>query len=160
MIFGKLYKNFGYHVIAMPVTSLESKIRGDEIWGLPKVVQEIDFSDEGDFRVCSIKDIGGNIYLRLKTPKFGKNTDMNETTFLYTKKDGRILKSQTWFKGNFSINKYDTLLFKPIKNKIDYIQIGDFPDSTILRNLEIEEHPFQTRFSALVTSAFDLPCKK
>jgi hypothetical protein len=45
----KGFPRFGYYVFSMPVTSLENQIRGVKIWGLPKVVQEIDIhEDHGD----------------------------------------------------------------------------------------------------------------
>jgi hypothetical protein len=43
-----IFKNFGYYVFSMPVTSYENQIRGVKIWGLPKVVQQIDL----DLSLC------------------------------------------------------------------------------------------------------------
>ena len=41
------FRSKGYYVFSMPVTSLENQIRGTSIWGLPKVVEEIEISDRG-----------------------------------------------------------------------------------------------------------------
>src|SRR6185437_11613763 len=41
-----VFEAFGYYVFSMPVTSLENRIRGNEIWGLPKVTQEIEQYEE------------------------------------------------------------------------------------------------------------------
>ena len=42
------FKKKGYYVFSMPVTSLENQIRGTTIWGLPKVVEEIDIATDSD----------------------------------------------------------------------------------------------------------------
>lgn len=157
LLFGKHLKNFGYHVIRMPVTSLESKIRGDEIWGLPKQVNEIDYSMEDAHYVCRIKEEDGGDIFEIKIPTTGGSIHLNETVCLFTRKSNKILKSQAWFEGDFVVNNFAGQLFKrtiPIRK---YIEIGDSNTGRLLKSMEIREHPFQTRFSDDLTSAFDLP---
>ena len=38
-----------------------------------------------------------------------------------------------------------------------YLKIGDSPSGRVLKELEIEEHPFQFRFAKEMSSCFDLP---
>lgn len=57
-----VFEAFGYYVFSMPVTSLENRIRGNEIWGLPKVTQEIDQYEEGGDCVTAARDDAGERY--------------------------------------------------------------------------------------------------
>ena len=157
LLLGNYFKRFGYHVICMPVTSLESKIRGDEIWGLPKQVNEINYEATDSVFSCSIKEETGEDVVKLRIPMNGYPVHLDETTYLYTQKNHKILKSQTWFEGDFMMNKYTNQLLKPTKPDKEFITIGDSKTGKLLKSLEIESHPFQTRYSHNLTSAFDLP---
>ena len=152
------FKNFGYYCFSMPVTSLENKIRGQKIWGLPKIVEEIPITHEGN--ICHIQSIDSEkrTYLDLKIPTQGKSTDFDVSSYLYSIKDHRLLQSETNFQGNFKITKHMNLLFKKGKKPdIEYLKIGDGPSADVLKNLEIEEHPFQLRYCSSMNSCFDLP---
>lgn len=157
LLLGKYLKNFGYHVVRMPVTSLESKIRGDEIWGLPKQVNEIDYSIEGKYYVCRVREEDGMDIVKVAVPMTGGSTHLDETAFLFTKKKNRILKSQAWFKGHFLVNRFTRQIYRPTVPNQRYIEIGPSETGRLLKYLEIEKHPFQTRISFDLTSAFDLP---
>jgi len=152
-----LFPNFGYYVFSMPVTSLENQIRGHKIWGLPKVVQEIDIQEEGGDCVTTAKEESGETYFQLRVPMEGTPTDFDVTSNLYTRLDDKFLQSETNFQGRFNVTKYMGLLFK--KNaKPDrlYLTLGDTPSGRMLKELEMEEHPFQFRFAKQISSCFDL----
>ena len=157
LMMNKYFRKFGYHVISMPVTSLESKIRGDEIWGLPKQVNEISYAATESVFSCTIKEETGEDIVKLNIPQTGNSKHLDETTFLYTQKDSEILKSQTWFKGDFVVNKFSRQLLKPTDCGSQFIEIGNSKTGQLLKSLEVENHPFQTRYSNKLTSAFDLP---
>lgn len=157
LMMNKYFRKFGYHVISMPVTSLESKIRGDEIWGLPKQVNRINYAATDSVFSCSIKEVAGEDIVKLQAPLIGCSKHLDETTFLYTLKNGEILKSQTWFKGDFVVNKFTRQLLRPTDSASSFIEIGNSKTGQLLKSLEIENHPFQTRYSNNLTSAFDLP---
>ncbi len=159
LITGQLFRKFGYHALCMPVTSLESKIRGDEIWGLPKQLNAINYTANETHFTCSIHETTGDEVVWLKIPKAGKSIHLDETTFLYTTKEGKLLKSQTWFKGESMVNTFPKQLFKSTIPEDEFIKIGNSGTGKKLRFLEIEEHPFQTRFTNNLMSAFDLPLK-
>ena len=72
MLAEKLFSRFGYHVIHMPVTSLENQIRGHKIWGLPKVVNDISISIDSYKSTTVVKNEQGNEYLSLTIPTQGK----------------------------------------------------------------------------------------
>jgi hypothetical protein len=158
MVMSKMFKEFGYYVFSMPVTSLENRIRGHKIWGLPKEVQEIDlFEDDGDC-VTIAKEESGEPYIEVRVPMKGKKERFDETANLYTRLGNDLLQSETNFKADFHVTKYMNLLFKKgVTPARPYLKIGDTPCGRMLKDLEIEEHPFQLRFAKHVNSCFDLP---
>ena len=106
------FKKKGYYVFSMPVTSLENQIRGTRIWGLPKIVEEIDISTDGDSCTTVARDEKGEAYFELSVPKAGSAKHFDETGFLYSMLDGQLLKSETNFKGDFEVNTNASLLWK------------------------------------------------
>ena len=83
----------GYFVFSMPVTSRENCLRGNNIWGLPKVTQEIDIDASGGEVIVKAFEKGVE-YFRLRLPKKGKKTPMDETTYLFPKIDGVVQGSR------------------------------------------------------------------
>jgi acetoacetate decarboxylase len=156
MLLGNM-KKFGYYVFSMPVTSLENQIRGVKIWGLPKVVQEIDIHDDGDDCVTVGKEETGETYIELRVPKNGSSADFDVSSNLYTRLGDDLLQSETNFKATFNVNKYMGQLFKK-NNQPDrpYLTLGDTPSGKVLQNLEIEPHPFQFRYATGMSACFDL----
>jgi len=80
MIADKRFPNFGYYVFGMPVTSKENQIRGNKIWGLPKVTQEIDITEKDNKCVIVAKEETGEPYFKLRVPMNGKPTDFDVTS--------------------------------------------------------------------------------
>jgi hypothetical protein len=153
----KLFKNFGYFVFAMPVTSLENQLRGNKIWGLPKVTREIDIFEDGGDCVTIAKEDDGKPYLEIRVPTSGDATPFDETSNLYTKLGDKLLQSETNFKATFNVTKHmDALFKKGMKPDRQYLKIGDGPSAKLLRTLGIEEQPFQFRFAKHMNACFDL----
>ncbi len=153
-----LFSCFGYYVFSMPVTSLENQIRGHKIWGLPKVVQEIDVREEAGDCITTARETTGETYFELCVPTSGTPTDFDVTSNLYSRLGDRLLQSETNFKARFNVTKYMNLLFKKgAKPDRQYLKIGDTSSGQMLKSLELEEHPFQFRFAKGVSSCFDLP---
>ena len=71
--------NSGFFVFSMPVTSRENCLRGNNIWGLPKVTQEIDIDVSGNEAITRAYE-DGKEYFRMRIPKEGKKTLMDQTT--------------------------------------------------------------------------------
>jgi hypothetical protein len=84
------------------------------IWGLPKVTQEINIDASGGEAVVAAYE-NGTEYFCLRVPKAGKLTRVDETTYLFPKLNGRILKAETNFKGEFLIAKNMGVLLNPAK---------------------------------------------
>jgi hypothetical protein len=153
-----VFKNFGYYVFSMPVTSLENQIRGVKIWGLPKVVQEIDIREEGNDCVTTAMEESGEPYLELRVPMGGTPSVFDVSSNLYTRRGTDFFQSPTHFRGAFNVTKHmGMLLKKNARPDREYIRIHDTPCGKVLKDLDIEEHPFQFRFARHMNSCFDLP---
>jgi len=145
----------GYFVFSMPVTSKENCLRGNVIWGLPKVTQEIDIDSSGDEAlVTAFED--GKEYFRLRVPKKGKRTKMDQTTYLYPKLKGVVHKAQTNFKGDFLIAKNLGVLLNPKKvPPKPFLTIGDTSCGRVLKDLRLCPMPLQLRYVEHMNACFD-----
>jgi len=158
MLMSGLFPRFGYYVFGMPVTSRENQLRGNKLWGLPKVTQTIDIDASGADCVTTARESDGTPYFTLRVPKTGKPTDFDVRGHLYSRLDGKILKSQTCFQGRFAVTKYMGALWnKGLVPDREYLTIGDGPSAAPLRSLGIEAQPFQFRYTPSMNAAFDLP---
>ncbi|WLR43117.1 acetoacetate decarboxylase family protein [Bacillus carboniphilus] len=156
LVLENLFKNFGYYVFSMPVTSQENCIRGNEIWGLPKVVQEIDIYEEKEQVITIVKEYDGTPYLTLTLPSTGKQKKFDVTSNLYTVLNGDLLQNETSFQGDFTIQRNMRKLLS-IENRSKAIKIGKSPHGDLLNQLQIEEEPLQVRFAKGMNSCFHLP---
>ncbi len=153
-----LFSGFGYSVFSMPVTSLENQIRVQKIWGLPKVVQEIDLRVERGNCTTIAWDEKGKEYFRFRVPTDGPTKRFDVSSHLYTMLDGRLLKSPTAFQGDFATQKHPGTLFaknKPVAEP--FLVVGSSAAAKPLRDLQIEPHAFETRYTDDMKSCFDLP---
>lgn len=154
------FSRSGYYIAGMPVTSRENQIRGNRIWGLPKVTQRIDMEKKGSDCVTTVYDDNGGACLILRVPVKGTAEEFDETSSLYSRLEGKLLRSETNFRAVFNVNKHmDLLIKKGVKPDRACIEIGRGGSAELLKDLEIEEHPFQTRYAEHMSSCFDLPCE-
>jgi hypothetical protein len=152
------FSRFGYYIAGMPVTSKENTIRGRKIWGLPKLTQEIDIRKDAGECMVTTMDEKGDVYLSLRIPTNGVPTDFDVSSYLYTQLGGRLLQNRTDFKAAFNVKKNMPLLWrKDVQPDRPFIQLGDSSFAPMLKELEIEATPFQTRYAENVSSCFDLP---
>jgi hypothetical protein len=153
----KAFKNFGYHVFSMPVTSEENRIRGQKLWGIAKVTERIDIEQKEDFSTTVAYDSNDKEYFRLRIPMNGNAESFDETGQLYSVCDGELVKAETNFKGDFKVNKHIALLFnKGKKSDSPLLTLGQSPRAEILKKLEIEESVFQARWCPSMQACFDL----
>jgi hypothetical protein len=152
------FKHKGYFVFSMPVTSLENQIRGASIWGLPKIVEEIDVATEGGSCTTTARDEHGETYFELTVPTAGSTRHFDEAGYLYTLRDGELLKSRTCFEGDFAVTTNAGLLWKKSRSvEAPVLRLGESPRADALRSLDLEPTAFQLRFCASMNSCFDLP---
>ena len=146
----------GYYVFSMPVTSRENCLRGNHIWGLPKVTHEIDIDTSGAEALVCARDEEGNEYFRLRVPKEGKPTPMNEVTYLFSKLNGEINRAQTAFKADFAITKNMGVLLNPGKKPDKpYLELDGSPYGKAIAGLGIEPMPLQLRYAEHMNACFD-----
>lgn len=151
------FKDFGYYVFNMPVTSKENRIRGNEIWGLPKVLHDIDISVQDDLCETVAVDEAGKEYLRLRVPTIGTATAVDTRAQLYSRLDQQLLQSTTHFHATFHINKHLAALRRhPPVPAMPYLSLGHGRYADQLRALEIEPLPLQLRFAEHMNACFDL----
>jgi len=152
------FPGFGFYVFGMPVTSRENQIRGNKIWGLPKVTQEIDIAEDPSDCVTTARDEDGRAYFTLRVPKAGKPTAFDVESFVYSRLGGRVLRGKTCFRATFNVTKYMQLLLRH-GNAPDreYLTLGEGPQADVLKRLCIEPQPFQLRFARHMNAAFDRP---
>jgi len=161
MVMSNLFKEFGYYVFSMPVTSYENQLRGNNIWGLPKVTQDIEIYEEDGDCVTVAKEESGEEYLRVRVPMEGNAESFDVKSNLYTRLGDRFLQSETNFKATFRVNKnMGLLLKKDAEPDREYLWFGNSPSARILNELDIERQPFQLRFARGMNSCFDLPNPK
>lgn len=158
MLAGGLFPGFGFYVFGMPVTSKENQLRGNQIWGLPKITQDIDTREEGTEFITTAYEHSGEPYFELRVPTNGKPKRFDVRAELFSQLDGKFVASQTCFEARFNVIKHLGPLFKkalPARKK--HLILGQSPSAAQLRELDIEEHPFQFRFARGMKAAFDLP---
>jgi hypothetical protein len=152
----KSFQNFGFYVFSMPVTSHENTKRGRNIWGLPKVTEDIHISVKDGYCTTRAKDEDGKTYFNLTVPTEGKKQHFDETGNLYSILMKEILKSETNFKGDFAVNKNPSLLWRRDIKTDPVLELGDSPRAEILKGLKLTNAAFQFRFCASMNSCFDL----
>jgi hypothetical protein len=151
------YKNFGYYVVSMPVTSKENLLRGHKIWGIPKVLEEIQINISSDTAQTRCYDETGQLYLELNIPTKGSAQHFDVASNLYSVKDQELLESQTCFKGDFQITKdFSRLMKTPQQQNNKVLSIFSGGSSEKLNALEIDHEPFQTRFCPSMNACFNL----
>jgi len=161
MLLGDKLEKFGYYVFGMPVTSLENRIRGRKIWGLPKDVERIDITHKNNIATTKASVDGAEPYLELNIPMHGSAQEFDIKSNLYSVLENQRLTSATAFKGNFNLTKNMGSLFKKSATANSAsIKIGKGPQADKLRSLKIEGEAFQFRHCDSMNACFDLAHKK
>lgn len=158
MLRGDELEKFGYYVFGMPVTSLENRIRGRGIWGLPKDVERIDIAANDEHSVIAASVDDEPPYLQLTVPVKGAEQSFDVKSNLYSVLEQQRLTSTTQFRGTFNITKnMSTLVRKSRVENSASIKLGEGPQADRLRRLKIEGRAFQFRHSNSINACFDLP---
>jgi hypothetical protein len=157
MLLGDKLKKFGYYVFGMPVTSLENRIRGRKIWGLPKDVERIDITKNGQYSNIKTALDGETPYLELNIPMTGTQQAFDVKSNLYSVLENERLTSATRFKGTFNLTRNMGSLFsKSPGGDSAAIKLGTGAKADRLRALKIEGQAFQFRYSNSINACFDL----
>lgn len=89
-----IWPSFGYFVVDLPVDSEENRVRGVEIWGLPKTMKEFAEDDGPNGREVRMSS-GGETCLRVRIPRGGRERLVNESSRAYSVKGGVLYRTTT-----------------------------------------------------------------
>jgi hypothetical protein len=124
LLFPDRFKQSGFYLHRMAVTSPAIRDASIELWGYSKYVAEISFEDEGDFRSCKVQADGKQIItLRVKKLR-PKHRLWN--LYSYSCKNDQILKTLLQAEGMLTIH--------PLPGGASYT-LGDHPEGEALKEL-------------------------
>ncbi len=152
------YPGAGYYIIALPMTSLENMLRGQQLWGLPKTLHEVAIDAPESSCVTQIKSEGELDFI-LRIPMHGKTKKTNQKSRVFSIKDNNKIQFKTHFKGVSQNTTNWNVLIRPKKVAKDlrYLELGDSPLAETLKTLKINPVPFQTRYCNDLKSCLFLP---
>ncbi len=101
MLAPQFFRDAGYYVHRMPLTSPQAFEIGLKVHGLRKLLAQIEFHDEGTRRRCTV-DIDGVRLFELVVKK-ARTRQMQMTTQTYTFKDGKILRTPVPTRGQMGM---------------------------------------------------------
>ena len=165
------YPGMGYYILALPMTNLENQLRGQQFWGLPKSLHEVDISkiqggsvttihDEGvlDFEL-SIRNIP-NIPNRVNVPTVRKEKYTEKRNYIYSMTENKLIKFESHFAGNLTSTSNWSALWNG-KNQLakstGTLTLGNSSLANKLKELNINPNAFQTRYCASLKSCLYLP---
>ena len=134
------------YIHRLPVDQSFTCEAGRGIWGFPKSVEQIDFSDSGDRRQCRLA-VGGVHVLTFSAPRGGTRVlaDMPMTTYSYI--DG-VLHKTTFVAGATGVG---------IRLGGAELSLGDHPIASELRSLGLPRRPLMTVWMEHQHGRFEAP---
>lgn len=130
-----LARTEGY-VWYMPVTTEPGRAFGDEVWGYPKVVADIDIEDDGRRRRTTVT-VDGDRFITMSMAR-PPTVTRDETLTAYTETEGSLLRTRGDLSGEMGA--------WPYSRRFSY-SLGDHPKAETLRELELGDRAF-ARFYA------------
>ena len=142
-----IYKKGASWIVHLPVTTEESCAVGKEIWGFPKVVRKMEFSEDEHWKKCILID-GEEEVLTLEIKKHRVSILRKDFEYAsFTEKDGLLLRTIISANGNYGIK----ILFGT-KAKLTFGK-GDIADQ--MKQLDLSVNPVQTFFAENIESYLD-----
>ena len=141
-----IYKKGASYIYHLPVSTEESHKAGSEIWGFPKVVGKMEFSENANWKKCKLID-GNEEVLTLEIKKHSISKNIKDFEYgSYTEKKGNLLRTIVSANGHYGIKIIGA------KAKL-FFGKGKIADE--MRNLNLSKNPTQTFFAEKIES--DLP---
>lgn len=126
-------RSFSVYIWHLPVTTEIARFGGVELYGYPKFIAKIDFSEEGDFITCTLKE-GEEHILTLKGKKLKTSKGKQMRFITYSIKDGIPLLTNVFvnpiqFAQSMSPSSAILQIGKnhPICKELEDIQLGSYP---------------------------------
>jgi len=150
-------KNFEAYVVSMPVTSLENRIRGRSIWGLPKDVHPIELRQVANDFVTTVTDDSGESLLQFSVPMEGKEERREQSMVIHSVLNGRSLVATTKSSGTF----YTTTNLKGFLTSSEgsRFTVYKHTKTSWLNALKVNRLPFHTEFSFGTKNLLTLPAE-
>lgn len=141
-----IYKKGASFIYHLPVTSEESRKAGSEIWGFPKVVRKMKFSEKDNWKKCKLID-GKNEVMSLEIKKYPISRKKKDFEYAsYTEKDGKLLRTMIPANGNYKVKTFGA------KAKLIFGK-GKIADE--MKKLDLSKNPVQVFLAENIES--DLP---
>ena len=140
------FATFGWYVHHLPVTTQLARDGGIAVWGFPKFLAEITFTETDRARCCRLRADGKDI-LTLeveKLPARPRHTD----EYLYSLKHGRLLRTRFEIQGEYGGAGF--------RGGASYT-LGDHPIAEELRGLKIGHVALMREFSPRLQAMLHAP---
>lgn len=136
----------GYYVLHLPVTTEEARVLGIELWGFPKFLADINFTDNEESVVCKVQADAKDI-VTLEAKKINTEPTLLDI-YDYTIKDRQIAKTLVSFRGEYGTSS---------SPQGASCLLGPHPISEQLRKIGIGEKSVQHRYSQRLNGLVYLP---
>lgn len=146
LLFPDRFKQSGFYLQRMAVTSPAIRDASIELWGYSKYVAEISFEDEGNFRCCKVQADGKQI-ITLRVKKLHPKPRL-WNLYSYSCKENQILKTLLQAEGLLTIH--------PFPGGASY-SLGDHPEAAGLKELEIGKMAVGRAYSENMHSLLHAP---
>lgn len=129
------YPGFGVLVLHLPVTKSIARDAGRGEWGYTKFVADMKFTNTPELHRCELSE--GKHILTMQVAKRGAVKKDRKPLITYSVKDGKLIKTVVAQTG-ICRNSYNA--------KGSYLELGDHPVADSIRELNLSEKPFQSRY--------------
>lgn len=141
----RIYKKGAAYIIQLPVTTKEAHEVGVEVWGFPKVIRNMEFRENKDFKICRLI-YGKEEVLTLEIKKYPVSKNRKDFQYgSYTEKDGKLLRTIINATGRYNIKMFGEAKLSFGKGKI----------ADEMRRLNLSKNPIQVFLGENIES--DLP---
>ncbi|MET1253943.1 acetoacetate decarboxylase family protein [Aliikangiella maris] len=144
------FRSFGHYVYHMPVNSQLNQARGEYIWGLPKVVAEVNFLSENGMSICEVKQ-HEQLVFRLRVPMQGKATKFDRAMQVFSVLDEKLLSTESRVNALMQINK------SPFKPDFAQVELGDHMVAQRIAELGELTRCMESRYTDDLRSILSLP---
>lgn len=148
MLSGFVRGTLGAYIHRLPVTTSFSRDAGRDIWGFPKTVDQIEFTDEGAERSCRLS-VDGSHVLTLTMTRGGRQRMKDMLQDAYAWRDGILWRTPSVMGGEgVGVHLGGARLV-----------LGDHPIADELRNLGLPRRALTSNWVEHMHARFDAPQK-
>jgi len=139
-------REVGAYVHRLPVTTSFSRDAGREIWGFPKTVDEIEFREEEDRRICRLVGNGTHAFT-LSVARGGRRRMKDMALDAYVQREGKVWKTASVMGGEDAGTRLGGAS----------ITLGAHAIADELRSLGLPKPPLMSTWIGKMWATFDVP---